>query len=98
MARLVNNLFPLFSARLAGPRERAYPPRMMCRPLVTLFVTGFFLTPGLALGAETAFEQACAKLAGRRGQDAERLRQLFKLEWDYTMHDNPEFATEVGYP
>jgi uncharacterized protein (DUF885 family) len=51
-----------------------------------------------AFCAETSFEQACAKLASQKGKDTERLHALFKLDWDYTMHESPEFATEVGYP
>jgi len=51
-----------------------------------------------AAPAQTDFERACAKLAARKGKDAARLRELFKLDWEHTMRDNPEFATEVGYP
>jgi uncharacterized protein (DUF885 family) len=51
-----------------------------------------------ALCAETPFEQACSRLASQKGKDTERLHALFKLDWDYTMHESPEFATEVGYP
>src|SRR5436309_5985502 len=51
-----------------------------------------------AFSAETQFEQACAELAGRRGADAQRLHELFRLDWDHTMHESPEFATMVGYP
>src|SRR2546426_722463 len=45
------------------------------------------------LRAETQFEQACARLAARKGDDAERLHELFKLDWEQTMRENPEFAT-----
>src|SRR3974390_3514579 len=48
-------------------------------------------------GAETAYEQACAQLVARQGNDADRLRELFRLDWDYVMVENPEFATRVGY-
>jgi uncharacterized protein (DUF885 family) len=51
-----------------------------------------------AISAETQFEKACAELAGRRAVDTERLHELFKLDWDHTMHESPEFATMVGYP
>src|SRR5215831_9057614 len=51
-----------------------------------------------AFSAETQFEKACAELAGRQGADAQRLHELFKLDWDHTMRENPEFATLVGYP
>jgi uncharacterized protein (DUF885 family) len=33
-----------------------------------------------------------------RQNDADRLHRLFDVSWDYTMHDAPEFATNVGYP
>ena len=56
------------------------------------------LSPLLAPSAETAFEQNCSQLAGRLGNDAARLHDLFKLDWERTMLENPEFATDVGYP
>jgi uncharacterized protein (DUF885 family) len=49
-------------------------------------------------GAQTAFEQACHSLAARSGDDAARLHELFKLDWEHTMQEQPEFATSVGYP
>src|SRR5437016_373626 len=51
-----------------------------------------------AVRGQTAYEQDCAKLAASPGNDPQRLRDLFKLDWDYTMRENPEFATEAGYP
>jgi uncharacterized protein (DUF885 family) len=30
--------------------------------------------------------------------DSVRLRKLFDLSWEFTMHASPEFATSVGYP
>src|SRR5262245_2033363 len=51
-----------------------------------------------AFAAETPYEQACATLAGRKGDDSARLQELFKLDWEHSMEDNPEFATQVGYP
>ncbi len=47
---------------------------------------------------QTAFERDCEKLAADRRTDAERLHELLKLDWDHTMRESPEFATEVGYP
>jgi uncharacterized protein (DUF885 family) len=47
---------------------------------------------------QTAFERDCAKLAADPRPDSQRLHELFKLQWDYSMHESPEFATEVGYP
>ena len=49
-------------------------------------------------GAQTAFESACDKLATDKGSDTDRLHELFKLDWEHRMVDNPEFATDVGYP
>lgn len=49
-------------------------------------------------GAETDYESACARLATNAEPDAARLAALFKLDWEHTMRDNPEFATEAGYP
>lgn len=37
-------------------------------------------------------------LAAGNGHDAERLHKLFDLDWEHAMGDNPEYATEVGYP
>src|SRR5437899_6370463 len=71
---------------------------MSYRIVFALFIAGMFLAPGFGLGAETAFEQACAKLAAAKGNDTQRLQDLFKLDWEHTMRENPEFATEVGYP
>jgi uncharacterized protein (DUF885 family) len=48
--------------------------------------------------AETLFEKNCAALAADSRPDTERLRELFTLHWDYSMRENPELATEVGYP
>lgn len=33
-----------------------------------------------------------------RLKDSALLGKLFELDWEYTMHDAPEFATRVGYP
>ena len=47
---------------------------------------------------ETHFERACAALATAKTSAAERLHQLFKLDWERAMIESPEFATEVGFP
>ena len=47
---------------------------------------------------ETNYERACAALTTAKPSDAERLHQLFKLDWERAMIESPEFATEVGYP
>jgi uncharacterized protein (DUF885 family) len=48
--------------------------------------------------AQTAYERDCDKLAADKRSDADRLHELFKLNWDYAMHESPESATDVGYP
>ena len=70
----------------------------MHRPSLILlfFVALFYLNSSAA--AETAFERDCATLQAGTGKDGERLNALLKLTWDYTMRENPEFATHVGYP
>jgi uncharacterized protein (DUF885 family) len=68
----------------------------MTRRIFSVLATAFFVASATA--AETAFEQNCAQLAGRLGNDTERLHDLFKLDWERTMLENPEFATDVGYP
>src|SRR5712671_5955745 len=68
---------------------------MTRRIFLFLASTLFSLLP---LCAQTAFEQNCVQLAGRLGNDSERLHDLFKLDWEHAMIDSPEFATEVGYP
>src|SRR5215472_9007642 len=63
------------------------------------YLAGLLILGGAsAFSAETQFEKACAELGGRRGADTERLHELFKLDWDHTMRESPEFATMVGYP
>ena len=64
---------------------------------INFFLCGllFFVTTTLA---ETDYERACVKLAADKRPDAVRLHELFKLNWDYAMHESPELATEVGYP
>jgi uncharacterized protein (DUF885 family) len=69
---------------------------MMTHRILVLLALGLF--PALAQAAETPFEQNCVQLAGRLGNDTERLHDLFKLDWEHTMIESPEFATEVGYP
>ncbi len=51
-----------------------------------------------SFGETTAFERDCDTLAKSRAKDATRLHQLFGLDWDHSLHESPEFATEVGFP
>jgi uncharacterized protein (DUF885 family) len=47
---------------------------------------------------QSVYERDGAALAAAKGRDAERLHQLFKLDWERSMIESPEFATEVGFP
>ncbi len=76
----------------------------MIRPallvLSVLFLTGAgpaaaAVAPDLA-GYAKKFEQFPATKG--QGSESERLRTLFDLTWEYTMHSFPELATSVGYP
>ena len=56
------------------------------------------LTVAISGLAQTAYERDCEKLAADKRSDTERLHELLKLNWDYTMREYPEYATQVGYP
>lgn len=56
------------------------------------------LLSGSRCEAQSPFEKDCAALAARSGDDAARLHELFKLDWQHTMQEHPEFATSVGFP
>jgi uncharacterized protein (DUF885 family) len=58
---------------------------------------GVVLIGGAAL-AQSDFERDCDRLATDRTPDTEALHQLFRLTWEYSMRENPEFATQVGFP
>jgi uncharacterized protein (DUF885 family) len=67
--------------------------------MLALFnLTTIFSIANARAQTQTPFEKDCDELAARTGDDAERLHALFTRVWDYTMRENPEFATEVGYP
>jgi uncharacterized protein (DUF885 family) len=82
---------------LANANKRIYDSQMIHR-IPFFLASALFLSPVAAIAAETPFEQNCAQLAGRLGNDTERLHDLFKLDWEHTMIESPEFATEAGYP
>jgi uncharacterized protein (DUF885 family) len=67
------------------------------RVLIAFLVCCLSWVAGFAQTA-TRFESDCDKLAKLRGKDAVRLHQLFKLDWDHSLRESPEFATEVGFP
>ncbi len=71
---------------------------MNCQSLRALQVLCALTLCGSLIAAETPYEQNCTALAAQTGQDVQRLHQLFRLDWENTMRENPEFATEVGYP
>src|SRR5216683_2578733 len=71
---------------------------MTNRNVLGVATIGFLLIFAGEVMAQTTFENDCASLAAAQGNDTQRLRQLFKLEWVHRMQDSPEFATEVGYP
>jgi uncharacterized protein (DUF885 family) len=50
------------------------------------------------LAATDTYESDCQRLADEKGNDAERLQAFFKLDWQHTMMESPEYATDVGYP
>ena len=57
---------------------------------------------GLLADAQTAgnFDHRYSRLIENKSQqsDAERFKQLFKMNWEYLMTEYPEWATDVGYP
>jgi uncharacterized protein (DUF885 family) len=83
---------------LSEPQRVAYLSPMLFPKSSAMLVVGCFLSQIFALRGQTAYEQECAKLAAQPGNDSERLRRLFKLDWEHGMRENPEFATMVGYP
>ncbi len=91
-------LFSFWEQHLAGALVASYSCGMTGRRALTLLVSGWFLSHPGALLAATPFERDCARLAVHRGNDAARLHELFKLDWEHTMREDPEFASEVGYP
>jgi uncharacterized protein (DUF885 family) len=70
---------------------------MRCLGLSIVIAAGCVVSP-IGVAGATSFEQECANLAARKGNDTDRLHALFKLEWEHRMLQQPEFATAVGYP
>lgn len=52
----------------------------------------------LADAAETNYERACAAIITSQASAAGQLHQLFRLDWEHRLVEDPEFATEVGFP
>lgn len=61
-------------------------------------ILAFLLASVGWLPAQSSYELQCQRLGRSKGSDSKRLHELLKLDWDHTMTDNPEFATEVGFP
>ena len=70
---------------------------MPCRFVLLLFAL-FFSFVRTSFSQATDFEKACGAIVSQQGNDSVRLKSLFRLDWDYTMHEDPETATENGYP
>jgi uncharacterized protein (DUF885 family) len=66
--------------------------------ILTFVVMHSVVASAPAQNSQSSFAQECAAIAGRKGDDIQRLGRLLELQWDYTMREHPEFATEVGYP
>lgn len=69
---------------------------MKRRALIQFLLAGLLFA--VTARAQTDYERACDKLATDKRSDPARLQELFKLNWDYAMHESPEWASEVGYP
>ncbi len=67
------------------------------RFLVAAFIMGaaFFSS---ARGDEFAARYQAITESKGKSSEAERLQELFKVDWAYTMTNSPETATFVGYP
>ncbi len=66
--------------------------------VVGLMAVLLFASSSSSFCQPSEFESACAKLVSEPGNDRERLQQLFRLDWDYSMREDPESASENGYP
>jgi uncharacterized protein (DUF885 family) len=67
--------------------------------LVRLLLILCVAAPLNAQRSQASWEQRFRALAQRQGlSDAARLHRLFALDWEFTMRENPEWATDVGYP
>ena len=62
------------------------------------YFTILSLSTFTAFAETTPYETDCDKLAKSRAKDAVRLHQLFDLDWNHSLIESPEFATDVGYP
>src|SRR5688572_10694739 len=74
-------------------------PFFMTPFAVALCVFGFAGVTLAAIPAEEFTARGKELLANKETRsDAERLRRLLEISWEYTMKESPEFATAIGYP
>ena len=79
------------------PNGNLHTVRAMKR--IGLVLVGFVLLSGWAAAAADFGAGYAAVIASKGGtNDAQRLHQLFALDWDYQMDESPESATHYGYP
>src|SRR5438132_1304116 len=65
--------------------------------MTRIFFLLFTVPAFIAAGAD--YQQRYEELAENRVLgDVERLHRLFDLDWERGLHNNPEFATSIGYP
>ena len=75
------------------------PRQILVQCLVIATVYSFAVGTSQAQTAG-AFPARCRELVENKSGEADevRLNRLFESYWDYLMTENPEWATEVGYP
>ncbi len=65
--------------------------------LIVLFLAG--LGMGFAQSQENFKSRYTSVIENKSGaSDAQRLHEIFKIAWEYRMHEFPESATYTGYP
>ena len=67
---------------------------------IWMFTFALLFVATLSSKAEPGIDERYRKLLSTDSpaKDSERLNELFKVRWDYLMHEYPEWATFVGYP
>jgi uncharacterized protein (DUF885 family) len=71
------------------------------RTRVAMGMTMFFVVVfGACAQSSNSFEQRYGALIANASHetDSARLQKLFDIRWEYLMTENPEWATDVGYP
>ncbi len=58
----------------------------------------FFLSIESIAAAPQSTCSVMAKAAAAKGSAAQKLKSFLAADWDYVMHEFPDFATYVGYP